>query len=212
MAITRVLLAALLLAVPLAVQAQPCAGFGDVNSTDPNCPAVEWIKNRGVTQGCAVGAYCPGSNVTRIQMALFMSRLGEGLEPEYLHTANIDTPGTVNAEGVVCETPPLTAGLYTRTATPAGAMLYHAGPGTNDVATRLMYRHPPNTQWFEWGGSIARASSLSGQYVTQAPTAGPLFLQVGVVYAFGIKVIGNGSLAVSVAGCELTVRVESRTS
>lgn len=145
-------------------------------------------------------------------MALFMRRLGEAMEPDYLHSANIDVVPTVNAEGVACETAPLTASLYTRTATPAGAMLYHAGPGVNDVATRLMYRNPPNTQWFEWGGSIARATSMSGQYVAQAPTAGPLFLQVGVVYAFGIKVIGNGSLSVSVAGCELTVRVESRTS
>ncbi len=39
---------------------------------------MEWIKNRGITLGCNVPGtlYCPNLNVTRLQMAAFMYRLG----------------------------------------------------------------------------------------------------------------------------------------
>jgi hypothetical protein len=61
--------------------AAPCAGFTDVQDTDPFCASVAWIKNRGVTQGCTASAYCPNDPVTRLQMAAFLSRLGDSLFP-----------------------------------------------------------------------------------------------------------------------------------
>ena len=70
--------------------AQQCVGFNDVLAADSTCPAIEWIRNRGVTQGCVTGPppgpnYCPGDSVTRAQMALFMRRLGNSLTPEILY-------------------------------------------------------------------------------------------------------------------------------
>jgi len=61
--------------------AAPCAGFTDVDDTSPFCADVSWIKNRGITLGCTATAYCPADNVTRLQMAIFMRRLGESLFP-----------------------------------------------------------------------------------------------------------------------------------
>lgn len=66
--------------------AQQCVGFGDVLASDTLvCPAVEWVKNRGVTLGCGTGAnYCPNDNVLRSSMALFMQRLGKALSSEVM--------------------------------------------------------------------------------------------------------------------------------
>jgi CSLREA domain-containing protein len=49
-------------------------GFGDVPTT---YWAAAWIKQlaaEGITGGCSAGAYCPGSPVTRAQMAVFLVR------------------------------------------------------------------------------------------------------------------------------------------
>ena len=70
-------------ASPAATAAQSCAGFGDVDLEDAACSNVEWIRNRGVTLGCVAGtSYCPSGNVTRLQMAAFMNRLGSALTPD----------------------------------------------------------------------------------------------------------------------------------
>lgn len=55
-------------------QAAPCAGFDDVDSANAFCPNVEWMKNRGITNGCSATQYCPDNPVTRLQMAAFLAR------------------------------------------------------------------------------------------------------------------------------------------
>ncbi|HEX4884116.1 MAG TPA: S-layer homology domain-containing protein [Casimicrobiaceae bacterium] len=57
--------------------AAPCAGFTDVDSADPFCPSVDWVRNRGITQGCTSTLYCPDAPVTRLQMAAFLFRFGQ---------------------------------------------------------------------------------------------------------------------------------------
>lgn len=69
------------LLVPLSAEADPCSDFSDVASNDAFCNHVEWIKNRGVTLGCATNAYCPNASVSRLQMAAFLSRLGSNFTP-----------------------------------------------------------------------------------------------------------------------------------
>ena len=69
--------------------AAPCAGFTDVDTAGGFCTEVTWIKNRGVTLGCTATQYCPNADVTRLQMALFMYRLGNALFPSNC------TPGQV---------------------------------------------------------------------------------------------------------------------
>jgi hypothetical protein len=51
--------------------------FSDVAPDNPFCKHVHYIFSTGVTTGCVVGPprqYCPGDNVTRGQMALFIAR------------------------------------------------------------------------------------------------------------------------------------------
>ena len=66
--------------------AQFCPGaslwvFDDVPSSHPFCSSISWIAQRGITLGCSVidddhRLFCPGSTVTRAEMAAFMFRLG----------------------------------------------------------------------------------------------------------------------------------------
>src|SRR5688572_8545537 len=72
----RRLLFAAFACVALPTMAAPCAGFTDVDDTDPFCVNVEWMKNRGITLGLTPTLYDPNAPVTRLQMAAFMYRLG----------------------------------------------------------------------------------------------------------------------------------------
>jgi len=62
-----------------------CGGapqFADVPVSSPFCPWIEELSSRGVVSGCGGGNYCPGSSVTREQMAVFVLKtLDAGLTP-----------------------------------------------------------------------------------------------------------------------------------
>lgn len=76
MRLARIVVAALTLVATPSILAAPCAGFTDVDSTSPFCTHVTWLKNRGITLGCTATLYCPTDYVTRLQMAVFLYRLG----------------------------------------------------------------------------------------------------------------------------------------
>ncbi|HET8646744.1 MAG TPA: S-layer homology domain-containing protein, partial [Vicinamibacteria bacterium] len=48
--------------------------FGDVPASSPFCRFIEELVRRGVVAGCGGGNYCPGTAVTREQMAVFVLR------------------------------------------------------------------------------------------------------------------------------------------
>jgi hypothetical protein len=82
---------ALLLGIALSLLAasavaQNCDGFVDVLASNPFCPDVTWMKTYGVTKGCDATHYCPNDNVSRLQMAAFMHRLGEN--PAFVNGGN----------------------------------------------------------------------------------------------------------------------------
>jgi glucose/arabinose dehydrogenase len=59
----------------------PCGGtpmFADVPVTSPYCRWIEELARRSVVSGCGGGNYCPGSPVTRAQMAVFTLATLEG--------------------------------------------------------------------------------------------------------------------------------------
>jgi hypothetical protein len=93
-----------------------CGGFIDVAPTDIFCNQVEWMKNRAITLGCAATEYCPGDNVSRAQMALFMQRLGVAVSP--LPELTQQATGTLDPDpyAVVCATPDVPVASYPRTA------------------------------------------------------------------------------------------------
>ena len=76
LSVIRALAFAGLLVTSLSALAVPCSGFDDVDPLSPFCADVTWMKNRGITLGCAANQYCPNDVVTRLQMAAFMHRLG----------------------------------------------------------------------------------------------------------------------------------------
>ncbi len=77
--------------------AAPCAGFEDVSNSDTAyCSAVSYLKSKGITTGCGDGSnYCPNDYVTRLQMALFLQRMGRG-GPNNVQPTAINTIGGGN--------------------------------------------------------------------------------------------------------------------
>ena len=75
-----------------AAHAQSCPGapgwvFEDVPASDPFCPQITWLAQRGISLGCAVidgtrRLFCGDDPVIRTQMALFLSRLADVLFPQ----------------------------------------------------------------------------------------------------------------------------------
>jgi len=56
----------------------PCTGvFPDVPCSLSFAPWIEQLAEEGITGGCGGGNYCPGSNVTRGQMAVFIDKAFE---------------------------------------------------------------------------------------------------------------------------------------
>lgn len=73
-----VAIAAALLLVPVA--AIGAGGFTDVEADSVFRTDIDWLASAGVTKGCnppTNDRFCPGSNVTREQMAAFMHRLAD---------------------------------------------------------------------------------------------------------------------------------------
>ncbi len=69
--------------------------FNDVPPTNPFYPFIENLFHNAVTGGCAGGGYCPSSNVTRAQMAVFLLKARWGavyLPPPATGTAFPDVP------------------------------------------------------------------------------------------------------------------------
>jgi hypothetical protein len=63
------------IAVP--VQAQICTPFTDVLASSAFCGNIQWLLNRGITQGCTATQYCPANFVRRDQIAAFLNRLAD---------------------------------------------------------------------------------------------------------------------------------------
>ncbi|MFL6262036.1 MAG: S-layer homology domain-containing protein [Thermoanaerobaculia bacterium] len=57
--------------------------FADVPCSNPYAPWINELVRRGVTAGCGGGNYCPGTSVTRSQMAVFLLATfqGQGWSP-----------------------------------------------------------------------------------------------------------------------------------
>ena len=85
-AVTRAQMAVFLLKAEHGSAYSPpaCAGiFADVPCPGPFTNWIEQLSAEGVTAGCGAGNYCPGSSVTRAQMAVFLLKtlLGSGYDP-----------------------------------------------------------------------------------------------------------------------------------
>jgi hypothetical protein len=222
-----------------AALAQTCAGFTDVpdDGTAPGafCPNVEWLKNRAITLGCtSTTLYCPNQNVTRLQMAAFMNRLGTALTPTFLRRKQDGTQlGALNYSGVqtLCETgaPPAVPATpfdvvgYPRSAIVTGLLNVFTPNGPFDLEAKLVYSTNNGASWLP---SPAGDGFAYGSLYQSVPGTGTLFappfdislrpyaffdLEVGQNYRFaiqGLRKAGTGDTATSY--CELHVQIVNR--
>jgi hypothetical protein len=98
------LLSVFVVYLPLsAAQAQFCPGapgwvFDDVLASDPFCGFITWVAENGVSLGCQTidaghRLYCPNANVSRGQMAAFVSRSFDMPDSKSLEVGTITKPG-----------------------------------------------------------------------------------------------------------------------
>ena len=194
------------------LHAAPCAGFTDVDSADQFCPNIEWIKNRGITLGCGTGLYCPAQPVLRDQVAAFLNRLGNALEPTFTYAEQFGIGPWIDSSTVVCVTPPVVIAGYPRIASPIGSLVYVKALAPNPAlyTARLVYSTNGGTVWNDWSSVHAGFGAQSVAYGTISPTANPMVLNVGQSLQFAIqpnKLLG----AADDAGCQLAVRMDSHT-
>ncbi len=211
-AITKNLMFVACMVVAAPVVAAPCAGFTDVDSLNAFCPNVEWMRNRSITLGCTSSQYCPGDSVSRLQMAAFMNRLGNALEPVLITQAQSGIAANLNASAVICQTTPYAVVGYPRVAT-ATTMMFHTSGTVQNAIAKAVYSLDNGASWNGFGAFFTLAGNPANAYATQSPVAGPLILQPGASVRFGLQTgyFGSTPLTTTDAGCELTARLDSHT-
>lgn len=193
------------------VQAAPCAGFTDVDSTDPFCRNVEWIKNRKVTLGCTgTPTYCPSDSVSRLQMAAFMNRLGTALTPLVLRAEILSGALDLDLAPVVCTTADQPIADFPRRALVDAALSASAAAGVN-IALRGVYSTNGGASWQPLAAVQSFAFVPPSQW-GQATDVGVLDLNVGQTVRFGVQVgrDGAGSADLSDSRCLLRAQIGSR--
>ena len=191
--------------------AAPCAGFTDLDDSSSFCENVQWIKNRGVTTGCHVvgtpARYCPNEPVIRLQMAAFMNRLGNALQPVFLHASDQAMGPTIISGGVACQTAPYPVTGYPRVAT-ATASLVHVSAGQQTVTARIAYSIDGGP-WTNHSDVLSYATNPAGGVVSQTMVTKAAVFQPGQSITFGIFI--NAAPNINNAQCELQARLESQT-
>jgi len=201
---------AALLAPP--AHAAPCAGFADVDSASPFCPAVEWIKNRGVTLGCTASEYCPDTAVSRLAMAAFMKRLGDALTPVSLSADVASGAIDLDAGVVACQTADLGVTDFPRAAY-ADVTLSATAVADVTIAADLVVSADGGANWSALGASANRGSAPAGQWGTLSDV-GAKDLDVGDNVRFGARVTrggATGTVDLADSRCQIRVLVYSRT-
>ena len=215
--------------------AAPCGGFTDVDDTQQSaeaCLSVEWLKNRSITLGCtSTTLYCPGDFVNRLQMALFMKRLGKALTPvtirkrdPALGAQNFSTVRTVCATDVPDGAPAGTG--YTVTGYPQKAVVtallnaFTLDTGGMNLKASIVYSTDGGTTWLvpPTNDGTAFGSLYAGQtppddISLRAHTV--IDLAVGQTYKFavqGVRTSATGGGANANAYCEVHVEVGNRNS
>jgi hypothetical protein len=139
-----------------------CTPFTDVDQASPFCPNVQWMKNRGVTLGCTPTLYCPNNLTTRLQMALFMNRLGNVLSgtPQVVAVPSISLTGA--ATEVVCQSADQAAANYERHVTVDG-VLSGEGGGSGEYTLEPVASVDGGANWIALAPP-ARLSAFTGHW------------------------------------------------
>ena len=208
--------------------AQQCVGFGDILQSSPFCANVEWVKNRGVTLGCGDGSnYCPNDPVTRLQMAIFMNRLGRALSPEILSQQVFDNgggsgvalPGDSPAPALVrCLTAETAATVYPRhaVANATFSALSDGNPAGYRIFLLVSANNGPFTNFDTVLPSVAHRGTAQATVYGASALTEQIILQPGSSYKFAIGVRRDNNPDVVTTGnfdvirCQITVTIDNR--
>ena len=205
---------------PGVASAQGCVGFGDIGAGDPFCPNVEWVKNRGVTLGCGDGSnYCPTDPVTRLQMAIFMNRLGTALTPGLLYGQDAVTQPTPLPQEqdnaiIMCATSPVAPASYPRKVLVNTMVSLQAdGASATFRAFNLVAVNGAGATQLEPNRVAARGTAPPNGWTTVSLTE-IMNLDPGNTYVFflGVRrdqISGQGGTANNIR-CQLTATVMNR--
>jgi hypothetical protein len=194
-----------------------CGGFTDVDdSLYPGdlCSGTDWMKNRKVTLGCGANLYCPDLNVSRIQMAAFMKRLGEALTSKKLFVDLNPGPVTIqnDAYQFVClsapHTPPheqsanvhgLAWGVVNAPVTWSADIWYSVDGAAS----------------FHWATDFIPAFAAPSAGMTSGSTFARVDLNPGQTYIFAILIrespdANNGTGNFADLGCHMLVDINNR--
>jgi hypothetical protein len=200
-----------------AVQAAPCVGFTDVDSTSVFCPNVEWLKNRTITTGCTLATlYCPGEPVTRAAMSLFLNRLGNALTTTNLVGNNSGSGLDIDTSPVLCQSADATA-AYPRTAHGTATVLaYPSGSSSMDIAIGFVESTNQGATWTPVSPLSSWTAIGSGTHKGAVVLLPPRVLAAGIAYRWGIRVsrVAGSATNGDVGGwyCMSQLRVENRVS
>jgi hypothetical protein len=166
----RTIVAALLAAglFPPVLAASPCAGFLDVEDTNPFCVNVAWLKNRSITLGCAPNLYCPDDFTSRLQMAAFLNRLADSLFPLTCAAGSV-----MKWDGSAWVCAPAGAGGGITSLAPGAGIVLSPNPitTTGTIAADAGYLQRRVTPGCAAGSSI-RTINADGSVVCQLDTIG----------------------------------------
>jgi hypothetical protein len=163
--------------------------FPDVPTGSFYHNAVEWIVNRGITGGCAGGTnYCPGSNVTRAEMAVFLRATGEALTPQYLNQQGSLGATDLDAGTVLCQTAAFTP-TFPRTARVDTWVSFLSTAGAFNFTVQGVFSTNGGATWSSVDGvAFSRDGASAANVWAAANNNGVVSLTPGTAYLFGARV------------------------
>lgn len=210
---------AIALALAMPVEAAPCAGFTDVDSTNPFCSNIEWLKNRGITIGCtSLTLYCPANVVTRESMSIFLQRLGNAMTPTLRAGYNTGSSLDLDALPVLCPTALHTPPASPQTAHGVGYVLgWTDAASSMDVSVTLVSRANVSAPW-DPASPVPGSWSATGNGTRKGAVVllPPQTLLPGVPIQWGLRVgrsagsINNGDFVGW--NCQLVIEIDNRVT
>ncbi len=185
----------------------PGVPFSDVTCTTGFDPWIEQFALDGITSGCGAGKYCPGSPVTRDQMAVFIEKAMRGTAGWPPHTQIVWA--VRNADGTPNPTASGTALLNAAAAIPTSGndvpsasnpWLLKVGPGVYDFGASGLVL-PPYVNLDGAGMSSTTLTAANDTWFTVASTGVNTVSNVTVVNSG----TANNTYAVSAIGATLTL-------
>lgn len=211
----RLMLAATFALLPFSAheaQAAACAGFVDLDDSNPFCSSVVWIKNRGVTQGCTLTHYCPNDNVPRLQMAAFLQRLGTAVVPQYSFQETELTTVDLGTGADVCHITPITIAGYRRNAVIDGTISMIASTSPASFLVDAIYSINGGLNW-QFANQTPIAVYASSQVGNGAIVSAPIALNPGNTFVAAIRIRREGVSVANIdkGACNLRVTLTSST-